>query len=200
MSSISKLASTGLQLSAHHGRCQPHSMHCPCTCPADLTGTIPLSIRELTNLQHVFLSFNKLRGSLNGRVCTRRGDPLEVLILRANFFTGTVNMTGCQQLLLLDLTVGLQNPHHLQQENSKRGAWLGVQPSACCRHCTLLQCCAGHCLCRAHLRSSQAATPCCLTINTDVRCVPCTWCPAHVGACRTTSSRASCQLASPTAS
>lgn len=85
-------------------------MHCPCTCPADLTGTIPLSIRELTNLRHVFLSFNKLRGSLNGRFCTRRSDPLEVLILRANFFAGPVNMTGCHKLLLLDLTVGLQIP------------------------------------------------------------------------------------------
>jgi Leucine-rich repeat (LRR) protein len=88
--------------------------------PAELTGTIPLSIRQLTNLQHVFLSFNKLRGSLNGRFCTRRSDPLEVLILRANFFTGTANMTGCQQLLLLDVTDNqLTGPVPVGMTNSK---------------------------------------------------------------------------------
>lgn len=64
-----------------------------------------MSISQLPNLQHVYLSFNKLNGSLGGRFCTRSSDPLEALILRSNYFTGTADLTPCKQLLLLDLTV-----------------------------------------------------------------------------------------------
>lgn len=86
----------------------PHALMlcCAVLCPAELTGTIPPSIKKLPNLKHVFLSFNKLNGSLDGHFCTKQNDPLEVLILRANFLSGTADLSACTELLLLDLTVG----------------------------------------------------------------------------------------------
>lgn len=45
---------------------------------AGLTGTIPSSLKLLPNLKHVYLSFNRLEGTLQGLFCTRPNDPMEV--------------------------------------------------------------------------------------------------------------------------
>jgi hypothetical protein len=81
-------------------------------CTAGLTGYIPMEISELANLEHFYASFNSLStppGStqpLAGRFCMKDQTKLYSLILRANNFTGTVNMSHCTGLGLLDVQVG----------------------------------------------------------------------------------------------
>jgi hypothetical protein len=72
-----------------------------------------MEVSELANLEHFYASFNSLSnpaGStqpLAGRFCMRDPKRLYSLILRANNFTGTVNMSHCEGLGLLDVQVGV---------------------------------------------------------------------------------------------
>ncbi|KAF6240831.1 hypothetical protein COO60DRAFT_1708984 [Scenedesmus sp. NREL 46B-D3] len=74
-----------------------------------LTGPIPEEISELVDLEHFYASFNSLStpvGStqpLAGRFCMHSATRLYSLILRANDFTGTVNVSHCEGLGLLDV-------------------------------------------------------------------------------------------------
>ncbi|WIA10689.1 hypothetical protein OEZ85_010869 [Tetradesmus obliquus] len=74
-----------------------------------LTGSIPKEISELAKLEHFYASFNSLSnpaGStqpLAGLFCMKEPERLYSLILRANNFTGTVNMSHCEGLGLLDV-------------------------------------------------------------------------------------------------
>lgn len=78
-----------------------------------MTGSIPKEISELAKLEHFYASFNSLSnpaGStqpLAGLFCMKEPERLYSLILRANNFTGTVNMSHCEGLGLLDVQVGL---------------------------------------------------------------------------------------------
>jgi hypothetical protein len=70
-----------------------------------------MAMSELADLEHFYASFNSLStpaGStqpLAGRFCVRNATKLYSLILRANNFTGTVNMSHCEGLGLLDVQV-----------------------------------------------------------------------------------------------
>jgi hypothetical protein len=78
---------------------------------AGLTGPLPMEMSELANLEHFYASFNTLStpaGStepLAGRFCMQNATRLYSLILRANNFMGTVNMSHCEGLGLLDVQV-----------------------------------------------------------------------------------------------
>jgi hypothetical protein len=70
-----------------------------------------MEMAELADLEHFYASFNSLStpaGStqpLADRFCVRNATKLYSLILRANNFTGTVNMSHCEGLGLLDVQV-----------------------------------------------------------------------------------------------
>lgn len=66
-----------------------------------------MEMGSLERLQHFFASFNNLTGPLEGRFCVKDNTRLKSLILRANQFTGTINMSHCLGLELLDVQVCL---------------------------------------------------------------------------------------------
>jgi hypothetical protein len=49
--------------------------------PADLSGTLPSTVKG-ANIKHLYLSFNKLEGTIEDLFCTQQMDPLEVCLLR----------------------------------------------------------------------------------------------------------------------
>lgn len=72
--------------------------------PADLTGTVPATLANLKQLQHLDLEFNFLSGSMQF-LCNTTDNSLETLYLRANNFSGPLNLTKCLQLQIADVQV-----------------------------------------------------------------------------------------------
>jgi hypothetical protein len=54
----------------------------PCFC-TDISGTVPVSLREMRQLLQLDLEINKLTGSLNeGQLCDPAGNDLKLLLIR----------------------------------------------------------------------------------------------------------------------
>lgn len=53
---------------------------CSLRCRAELTGSIPPAISQLPNLKRLFMSFNRLSGTLDGCFCTKPNSTLEVIL------------------------------------------------------------------------------------------------------------------------
>jgi hypothetical protein len=52
-------------------------------CAADISGTVPVSLREMRQLLQLDLEINKLTGSLNeGQLCDPGGNDLKLLLIR----------------------------------------------------------------------------------------------------------------------
>lgn len=73
--------------------------------PADLTGTVPPEISQLTQLQQLDLEFNFLSGTLDQHLCMTTNNSLTTLYLRANNFSGPLDLSKCQQLQIVDIQV-----------------------------------------------------------------------------------------------
>lgn len=96
-----------------HGSNQSHKL-LPATkprlaishCPADLTGTVPATLARLQQLEQLDLEFNLLSGSLGQQhLCPSTNNSLQTLYLRANNFTGPLELGNCRQLQVVDIQV-----------------------------------------------------------------------------------------------
>jgi hypothetical protein len=84
---------------------------CAVLCPvllswfADISGTVP-DLSGLTELRQLDLEFNFFNGSLKGeQFCPVGNNKLNALMLRANNFTGSLDLRTCQNLTVLDMQV-----------------------------------------------------------------------------------------------
>eukprot|EP00878_Enallax_costatus_P008958 GHUV01009368.1.p1 GENE.GHUV01009368.1~~GHUV01009368.1.p1 ORF type:complete len:379 (+),score=81.93 GHUV01009368.1:269-1405(+) len=69
----------------------------------NLTGTVPPQLSQLTQLQQLDLEFNFLSGSLDQHLCVTANKSLVTLYLRANNFTGPLDLSNCHQLQIADI-------------------------------------------------------------------------------------------------
>jgi hypothetical protein len=72
---------------------------------ADITGSVPV-LSSLTQLRQLDLEFNFFSGQLSGRQLCPPGNRLHALMLRANNFTGPLDLRTCWNLTVLDVQVG----------------------------------------------------------------------------------------------
>lgn len=73
--------------------------------PADMTGSVPTSLSNLTQLKQLDLEFNFFDGHLTAEQLCPTGSNLTALMLRANNFSGPLNLTRCSSLVVVDLQV-----------------------------------------------------------------------------------------------
>lgn len=66
---------------------------------------MPATIAELTQLEQLDLEFNFLSGKLDKHLCATADNKLETLYLRANGFTGPLNLSNCSRLQIVDIQV-----------------------------------------------------------------------------------------------
>lgn len=85
------------------------TVHCCLAVAAlpDLTGTVPAQLSRLTHLTQLDLEFNFLHGELTqGQLCGAANNSLQAVYIRANNFTGPLNLTQCRHLEVADIQVG----------------------------------------------------------------------------------------------
>jgi hypothetical protein len=76
--------------------------------PADISGSVPASLAQLNRLKLLDLEFNFLAGGLAPATLCPAGNVLQAVYLRANNFTGSLNLTACRRLEVADIQVRLQ--------------------------------------------------------------------------------------------
>lgn len=82
----------------------PNTRPAPASLSADISGTVP-DLSALKKLRQLDIEFNFLRGQLDGQLLCPEGNRLNALMLRANNFTGSLNLSSCGNLTVLDLAV-----------------------------------------------------------------------------------------------
>lgn len=80
-----------------------HAHLCPPLSPV-LTGTIPRSMANLTNLRVLDLTANHLTGTVPPRLCSHESDMVNML-LASNRLTGPLELDRCEELVMLDVSV-----------------------------------------------------------------------------------------------
>jgi hypothetical protein len=73
--------------------------------PADISGSVPASLSQLSKLKLLDLEFNFLAGKLAPQQLCPAGNVLQAVYLRANNFTGSLNLTACRRLEVADIQV-----------------------------------------------------------------------------------------------
>jgi len=73
--------------------------------PADMTGSVPASLSNLTQLKQLDLEFNFFDDRLTAEQLCPTGSNLTALMLRANNFSGPLDLTRCGSLVVVDLQV-----------------------------------------------------------------------------------------------
>uniref|UniRef100_A0A383VRU3 Leucine-rich repeat-containing N-terminal plant-type domain-containing protein n=1 Tax=Tetradesmus obliquus TaxID=3088 RepID=A0A383VRU3_TETOB len=68
-----------------------------------ISGTVPASFSRLNKLSLLDLEFNFLQGSLSPQQLCPAGNVLQAVYLRANNFTGSLNLTACRRLEVADI-------------------------------------------------------------------------------------------------
>jgi hypothetical protein len=86
--------------------------------PADIIGTVPASLSALNQLRQLGLEFNFLSGSLSKEVVCPEGNRLNALLLRANNFTGPLDLRDCGNLTVVDVQV--RQGSRLNEQAGKR--------------------------------------------------------------------------------
>jgi hypothetical protein len=72
---------------------------------ADISGTLPASFSRLNRLELLDLEFNFLGGTISQQQLCPERNVLQAVYLRANNFTGSLNLTACRRLEVADIQV-----------------------------------------------------------------------------------------------